>query len=109
MYSKPRVARSNNTPDYILNQIENKQQEMQKIAAVEKQVAFEDLYKSGKVKYAIASKKIAFIDHGFDVFENPQDGIVWYKEGDTIYRRDDNNVKAVLDAIERGETIEELL
>lgn len=109
MYSKPRVARSNNTPDYILNQIENKQQEMTKTAAVEQQVAFEDMYKSGKMKYATASKRIAFVDHGFDVFENPQDGIVWYREGDMIFRKDDNMVKAVLDAIERGEEIEELL
>lgn len=109
MYSKPRVARSNNTPDYILNQIENKKQEMTKTSVIEQQVAFEDLYKSGKMKYAVASKKIAFIDHGFDVFENPQDATVWYREGDVIYRKDDNLVKAVLDAIERGEEIEEIL
>lgn len=108
MYSKPRVARSNNTPDYILNKIDSNKKEMTKTAAVEQQVAFEDMYKSGKMKYAVASKKIAFVDHGFDVFENPNDGVVWYREGDTIVRNDDNNVKAVLDAIERGEEIESL-
>lgn len=109
MYSHKRVSRSNVTPEYVIDSIQHKQQEMKKTAAVEQQVSFEDTYKSGKIKYAIASKKVAFIDHGFGVLENPDDGVVWYRSGDTIYRKDDEHVKAVLDAIERGEEIEELL
>lgn len=108
MYSNSRVVRSNNTPDYILDQIQRKDEEMKKTAAVEQQVSFEDQYKTGKIKYAIASKKVAFVDHGFGVLENPDDGVVWYRSGDTIYRKDDEHVKAVLDAIERGEEIEEI-
>lgn len=108
MFLKPKVARSNNLPTYILEQIENSQNEMKKSAELKQQIGFEDEYKLGKMKVATASKKIAFIDHGFGVLENPADNVVWYRSGDMIYRKDDNHVKAVLEAIERGEPIEDL-
>lgn len=108
MYSNKRVARANNTPEYILDHINNKEQERKVTASVEQQISFDEVYKSGKMRFAIASNKIAFIDHGFGVLENPDDGVVWYRQGDSIFRKDDEHVTAVLEAIERGEEIEEL-
>lgn len=108
MYSNSRVARSNNTPNYILDQIQNNEAERKVTASVEKQIDFDQQYNSGKMKYTNACKRVAFIDHEFGVLENPADGVVWYRSGDTIYRKDDEHVKAVLEAIERGEEIEAL-
>ena len=104
---KFRVGRSKNIPEYILKGISDKEETRNIQAKAEKEVQFREAYNSGVMKYAQACEIIDFVDHGFGVLEASNDGSVWYREDDTIRRKDDPHLKDVLTAIENGIPIDE--
>ena len=102
-----RISRSSVVPDYILSNISDKQEQKKVQASVAQEVDFHESWKSGVMKYAKAREKVGFIDHGHGVLEASHDATIWWLEGDTIYRKDDENTQAVLKAIEAGMPIDQ--
>ncbi len=92
-----KISRSSSIPNYI--NVTGLLKENQKKAELDKKKDFENSMRKGALRFTEAQAALDLIDHGHGVLEDRDTGIVWYREGDSIFRQEDDGRENILQAL----------